>query len=202
MLGTPRFASPEAAVGRRVDTRADLYAVALVLYLMLAGRGPFDHHSGAASVMAAHILDDPVPPSQYAAEPIPYPLDKAVLRGLRKAPDERFQSANAFQAELERTIALLRQPLGWVETTVFPPAPPALDAAPQERSGGAVLEDTSRDGTTFQLPTAVMADRSLKALTPTFRPAAGRLPSFVVPFVLGMALAGAIAAGVALLVGR
>jgi len=125
MMGTPRFASPEAAVGQRVDTRADVYAAALMLYLMLAGRGPFDHRAGAASVMAAHVSDDPAPPSKYAVEPVPYPLDKAVLRGLRKNPAARFQSAADFQSELEGTVALLRKPLGWVETTLFPPDKPS-----------------------------------------------------------------------------
>ena len=198
MLGTPRFASPEAAVGHRVDTRADLYGAALVLYLMLAGRGPFDHHAGAASVMAAHIRDDPAPPSDYAVEPIPYPLDQVVLRGLRKAPNERFQTASEFKTELESTVALLRKPLGWVETTVFPPEKPTA-ASPADTG---LLDDTSRDGTTFQMHALAPADAD-SAPQAVARAAPGVRPRpFVVPFVLGMLLAGLIATGIALVAGR
>jgi eukaryotic-like serine/threonine-protein kinase len=193
MMGTPRFASPEAAVGQRVDIRADVYAAALMLYLMLAGRGPFDHHARAASVMAAHVVHEPAPPSKYATDPVPYPLDNAVLRGLRKDPSERFQSAVEFQTELEGTVALLRKPLGWVETTLFPPDKPS---APKNATPlpplAAVLDDTSRDGTTFQMPAkpAPLADPASVQIDQ--RPS--KLPASLVPFVLGMVVAGLIAA--------
>ncbi len=195
MMGTPRFASPEAAVGQRVDTRADVYAAALMLYLMLAGRGPFDHRAGAASVMAAHVSDDPAPPSKYAAEPVPYPLDKAVLRGLRKNPAERFQSAGDFQSELEGTVALLRKPLGWVETTLFPPDRPS---APTHNAPvppiAAVLDDTSQDGTTFQMPAKPVAVAAPAAPSERVEQRPRRLPASLIPFVLGMVVAGLIAA--------
>jgi eukaryotic-like serine/threonine-protein kinase len=196
MMGTPRFASPEAAVGQRVDTRADLYAASLMLYLMLAGRGPFDHHAGAASVMAAHVRDDPAPPSQYADEPVPYPLDKAVLRGLRKVPAERFQSAVEFKQELEGTVALLRKPLGWIETTLFSqgkPLPPSAKASPI-LAVASVVDDTSRDGTTFQMPAATASHAAPApdaALTAT---SSGKLPPpFFVPFLLGILFAALVA---------
>jgi serine/threonine-protein kinase len=82
-----------------VDARADLYTAGLILYILLAGRGPFDHHEGQL-VLAAHAVEEPKPPSHHAPQSIPEALDRVVLRALRKDPDERFQTAEAFQRAL------------------------------------------------------------------------------------------------------
>jgi len=106
VLGSPRYLSPEAALGRRgIDHRADLYSLALVLYEMVAGRGPFDHLEN--DFLTAHSVEDPAPPSQYAKRPIPAELDALILRGLRKNPAERYQTAQEFQRELELLWKLL-----------------------------------------------------------------------------------------------
>jgi eukaryotic-like serine/threonine-protein kinase len=120
VLGTPRYLSPEAALGRRgVDHRADLYALALVLYEMVAGRGPFEHLKH--DFLTAHSVEDPLPPSHYAKRPIPPELDAVILRGLCKDPEERYQTVKEFQLELERLWKLLTNSQG-LETTVFAPA--------------------------------------------------------------------------------
>jgi serine/threonine-protein kinase len=121
VVGTPRFVSPEGAEGRPVDARADLYALGLVLYAMLVGRGPFDHLEGDHVLIAAHVAEEPEPPSRFAREPLPPELDRAVLKALSKDPDQRFQSAEEFQGFLEHVSELLRRPQGWLETTVFRP---------------------------------------------------------------------------------
>lgn len=100
VIGTPRFLSPEAAAGERVDTRADLYGAGLVLYGMIAGRGPFDHVEGNG-LLAAHAVDAPEPPSAHAGYPIPAALDHVVLRTLAKDPAARFQTAAELRAALE-----------------------------------------------------------------------------------------------------
>jgi serine/threonine protein kinase len=102
-----------------VDERADLYATALVLYVMLAGRGPFDHAKGERKLLAAHRSEKPTPPSAHARDPIPAELDEIVLRVLEKNPGARFQSAVELKRNLERVGALLAEPVGWLETTAF-----------------------------------------------------------------------------------
>ena len=119
IVGTPQYISPEGAVGARVDGRADIYAAALVLYLMLAGRGPFDHVSGDALLLVAHAAEDAAPPSQYASEPVPPELDNALLRALCKDPADRFQTAVELRAELERVAELLQHTQGWLQTSAF-----------------------------------------------------------------------------------
>ncbi|HWZ87507.1 MAG TPA: serine/threonine-protein kinase, partial [Polyangiaceae bacterium] len=116
VLGTPRYLSPEAALGKRVDHRADLYALALVFYELVAGRGPFDDSAG--DYLTAHTLEDPEPPSRHAKQPVPAEVDAAILRGLLKNPEERYQSAQEFQREVERLWGLIQNSQA-LETTVF-----------------------------------------------------------------------------------
>ena len=90
IVGSPRFVSPEGAAGRKVDARADIYSVGLVMYVMLAGRGPFD------SLRHAPIE----PPSRFAGPEVTGELDAAVLRAIEQEPDARYQSAGEFLAAL------------------------------------------------------------------------------------------------------
>jgi serine/threonine-protein kinase len=117
VMGTPRFLSPEGALGHRVDEASDIYGAALVLYTMLAGRGPFDHAGSRGAMLAAHATEIPAPPSAYATEPVPAELDALLLNALQKNPRARPQSARALREHLERLTALLAQPTGWLETT-------------------------------------------------------------------------------------
>jgi serine/threonine-protein kinase len=157
IVGTPRFLSPEGALGQRVDARADLYGAALVLYTMLAGRGPFDHVHGDRAVMEAHAKETPAPPSQQTEDPVPAELDALLLRALSKDPNDRFANARAFRDELESIASGLARPAGWLDTTGHyrgtapvtieqePAAAPsrlpqesmALQAAPPPRDGAA-----------------------------------------------------------------
>lgn len=99
-IGTPRFFSPEQADGVPVDARADIYSVGMVLYVLLAGQGPFDHYKAASAMILAHMTEAPTPPSLYTANRLPPELDRAVLKALAKKPDDRFASARAFSEEL------------------------------------------------------------------------------------------------------
>ena len=109
VVGALRYVSPEGALARRVDHRADLYSAALVLYFALAGRGPFDHIQSALLLLSAHVAEEPEPPSRYSRAVVPAELDHAVLRALRKAPEERFQSADELRQQLEQIMAQLRR---------------------------------------------------------------------------------------------
>lgn len=150
VIGTPRFTSPEGAAGERVDERADLYAAGLVLYSMLAGRGPFDHVSGARALLAAHRSETPRPPSAYSDSPVPAELDALVLAALAKDPRARIQTARDFGLELTRLVEHLAEPVGWLETTTFdanavaPSSTPAEAAVP---AAGAKKHRSRRLGT-------------------------------------------------------
>lgn len=94
IVGSPRFMSPEGARGQRVDARADIFSVGLVLYTMLVGETPFDR--------GARVVE---PPSWHVEAEIPDALDVAVLRALREDPAERYQTAEEFIAALQPLLA-------------------------------------------------------------------------------------------------
>lgn len=100
IVGTPRFLSPEAALGKAVDQRADVYSAGVVLYMLLCGRGPWDDASSHASVFSAQANQAPTPPSQFARKAISPDLESIILTAMSKDPDERFQTARAFEVAL------------------------------------------------------------------------------------------------------
>jgi eukaryotic-like serine/threonine-protein kinase len=100
-LGTPRTMAPEQYADQNVDGRADLYALGLVLYELLTGRGPFDDVSGLEALRYAHCHRKPAPPSELAPQFIPPEIDALVLRALAKSPEDRFASAEHMAAEIQ-----------------------------------------------------------------------------------------------------
>ncbi|WP_437732368.1 serine/threonine-protein kinase [Sorangium sp. So ce1335] len=107
LVGTPRYLSPEQACGLAVDARTDVYAAGVVLYTLLAGRGPFEHVRPVHELLRAHASEVPAPPSRHAPRPVPPELDRAVMRALEKHPELRFPDATAFAVELSRIAAVL-----------------------------------------------------------------------------------------------
>jgi serine/threonine protein kinase len=100
VFGSARYISPEAAAGETVDERADLYAVGVILYQMLAGRPPFDD-SSAVSLLMRHV-NDPPPPllEQPGATDVPATIAAVVMQSLKKDPSHRFDDATAMRAAL------------------------------------------------------------------------------------------------------
>jgi len=107
IVGTPRFLSPEAASGKAVDQRADVYSASVVLYMLLCGRGPWDDASSHASVFEAQVKRAPPLPSVFAHSAIDTDLESIILTALSIEPDERFQSAKAFDAALASIVEKL-----------------------------------------------------------------------------------------------
>lgn len=151
VLGSPRFLCPEGANGATLDERSDLYGAALVLYAMLAGRGPFDHVSGDEAVMRAHAQMPPEPPSRYAREAIPVELDALLLRALDKDPNARFSDATEFRMELERLSAIYVNPLAELKQL----EQDARDASVKSDRGSTPLASSSRKLTPKVLVLAV-----------------------------------------------
>jgi serine/threonine-protein kinase len=99
ILGTPLFMSPEqAARGREVDERSDIYSVGAVAYYLLTGRPPFEGADGL-SVLIAHARDPVTPPSRVRPG-IPKDLERVVMLCLAKDPAERYPDA----ASLDRAL--------------------------------------------------------------------------------------------------
>jgi len=103
VLGTMGYMSPEQVRGVAADHRADIFALGVVLYEMLAGRRAFGGDT-AVDVMSAILKEDP-PELPMAARGIPPALARVVARCLEKNPGSRFQSARDLAFALEALSA-------------------------------------------------------------------------------------------------
>jgi eukaryotic-like serine/threonine-protein kinase len=108
IVGTPAYMAPEQVLGAAdVSDRADVYAVGVVLFRLLAGRPPFDIESPRETMMS-RLLDDP--PSVRAFQPlVPEPLAQLIDRCLAREPGERPPAA-------ELSVQLAR----WADTAGAP----------------------------------------------------------------------------------
>ena len=99
-MGTPSYMSPEQVEGEReVDSRADQYSLACLLYELLAGQPPFTGPT-AGAVLARQILD-PVPPLTTLRPSVPGPVRRAIERALSKVPADRFGTVIEFLDALQ-----------------------------------------------------------------------------------------------------
>ncbi|HEY5927103.1 MAG TPA: serine/threonine-protein kinase [Kofleriaceae bacterium] len=102
VFGTPAYMAPEQALGRLVDGRADLYAVATILFEMLTGRVPFDH---ADPMMQMKMqVKAPPPRLDMLAKKAPWCTPQLVAlidAALAKDPEHRFPSTQVMMAALE-----------------------------------------------------------------------------------------------------
>ena len=101
-MGTAHFMSPEQCRGEGVDHRTDIYAMGVILYLMFAGRLPFEGRS-FIEVLTQQITTTPASPAVYRS--MPEAMEQLILTCLEKDPARRPQSAQA----LGQAIALALQ---------------------------------------------------------------------------------------------
>lgn len=102
IVGTAQYLSPEQARGTDVDQRSDLYSLGIVLYELLTGTLPFNGDTPVEIAMK-HLSMIPEPPSAKRPD-VPRDLDLIVTRALAKDPDDRYQSAEEMDADLERFL--------------------------------------------------------------------------------------------------
>jgi serine/threonine-protein kinase len=103
--GTPGYLAPELAAGglAQASRAADVYALGAVLYECLTGRPPADGPTFWEALRRA-VEHDPVPPSDLRAD-LPPGLDTVCRVALAKSPADRYPSAAAFIADLDRVSA-------------------------------------------------------------------------------------------------
>lgn len=102
ILGSPRYMAPEQASGdRAIDGRSDLYALALVGYELYSG-APVVQSGTVASMLVKHLTETPVPLSEKTGE-VQAHVALAIDHGLRKNPDERWQTGRAFAEAIAGT---------------------------------------------------------------------------------------------------
>src|ERR1041385_5652317 len=101
--GTATYAAPEQARGDRVDKRADIFSLGVLLYEMLTGTWPF---RGKTTIDVRHAVlhDAPRPVRELRSSPIPPRLQQTVDRALSNEPKDRFQNMEALRNELRQVL--------------------------------------------------------------------------------------------------
>jgi serine/threonine protein kinase len=171
IVGTAEYMSPEQINGKPVDARTDVYALGVVLFQMLAGEVPF-HSTTVQGLLYQHIYS-PTPPLQEINPYVPEIVAQITAQAMAKAPEGRFQSAEAMAQALETSNQFASNQLSSSPPSYYGPQlpPPYATAAanPQQPSNyGMTPPYTSSPRITN--PTGVSLSK------PAFQPGVGRVP--------------------------
>jgi len=107
----PKHAAPEQIRGEPASFSTDIYALGVVLYELLGGRAPYVLMTREGRELEDAILhQDPPGPSRITKDPraaaaMRGPLDAIVLKALAKEPAQRYETAAAFAADLDRYLS-------------------------------------------------------------------------------------------------
>jgi tRNA A-37 threonylcarbamoyl transferase component Bud32 len=104
LVGTPEYMPPEQPQGRPVDARSDVYSAASVFYFMLTGRSPFGSRD-LLKMLDAILYETPPPIGDDQA---PEAVRRVLMRGLAKAPNDRYQQCAEMMEDLARVRSGLK----------------------------------------------------------------------------------------------
>ncbi len=118
LIGTPRYMSPEQVHGGRIDPRADIYSVGIILYELLVGSPPFI--SGDIAYQQVNVI----PPRPHdISSVIPEEVDELIMKCLEKNPSDRYQTAMELKNALDTALKTLGGYRADVSTHGDSPAP-------------------------------------------------------------------------------
>lgn len=159
VMGTATYFSPEQAQGIKVDARSDLYSLGVVMYEMLTGQPPFTGET-PVSIAYKHVQEPVVPVSQKGIE-IPRALAAITMKLLSKNPDNRYPTAEALLADLDR----FRQ--GQAIAAAAATTPPAGAVAPPMQQTTAMPAQSAPSGNVRH---GAVAQQQGARVVPTYTP--------------------------------
>ena len=101
IMGTPLYMAPEQVAGEEVDHRADLYALGLILYELMAGLTPFPDQSTTEILFTRASREAPSIAESFPDLGIPPRLDAVLAKALQRRREDRYQGAEEMLADLE-----------------------------------------------------------------------------------------------------
>lgn len=111
-VGTVPYMAPEQIRGEPASVRSDLFAVAIMLYEALTGKHPFEGE-GLLAIRENLLRCEPASPALFRPD-LPRPLVEVVERSLQRDPENRWDTAVAFQKALREAFA--ESPRRWNES--------------------------------------------------------------------------------------
>jgi serine/threonine protein kinase len=102
IMGTPEYMAPEQVSGKKVDERADIYSLGIILYELFTGRVPFSGDS-AIAVGFKQLKEDPPPPRDINPQLLPE-VEAILLKALQKDPANRYGSVTALRTALQEAV--------------------------------------------------------------------------------------------------
>jgi serine/threonine-protein kinase len=133
MMGTAKYLSPEQVRGKKLDGRADLYSLGLVLYECLAGRVPFLGETDTDTALA-RLNRDPTDLARLRPT-LPYGLAELIHRLLARRPMDRFATGSEVRVALTRVATRVDDPT-FSGTPSSQPASPSAAGVPARRPTG------------------------------------------------------------------
>jgi len=105
VIGSPKYMAPEQILGKKVDQRADIYSLGVILYEMLAGQPPYSRGDHMA-VMYQHVQGKAEPLDKLNPK-LPKSLISVVEHAMAVDKTKRYPAMDLFRAALERELAAL-----------------------------------------------------------------------------------------------
>ncbi len=102
VIGSPKYMAPEQILGKKVDERADVYSLGVLLYEMLTGEPPY-HRGDHMAVMYQHVQGKAKPPIEVNTA-IPPGLSEIVMKSMAVDKTRRFQTMDELRSALERYL--------------------------------------------------------------------------------------------------
>jgi serine/threonine-protein kinase len=166
--GTLAYMAPEQLLGEATDSRADLYALGVVLYEMMTGMRPF--RAPLATALTNEILHARVPPPRSVEPTLSSRAEAIVMRAIEREPARRYQTAGEMIGELRRLAAP-----GPAELDATAPVSQSVPARritsivvlPLENLSGDAEQEFFADGMTEELISCLAQVRALRVISRT-----------------------------------
>jgi len=157
ILGTPTYMAPEQFDGS-AGPESDQYALAVMVYYLLAGRPPFT--GDPIHLLSQHLNSDP-PPIRTFVPTLPAGIEQVLTRALAKKPSERYPSVSAFAEDFTQHMHEI-QP----KASRTLAAPPLFSLPAQNGAlGGSSQQALSQQSVAPQTPQPITVDKTVAAFS-------------------------------------
>ncbi len=164
-VGTPAYMAPEQGQGLKVDQRADIYSLGIILYEMVTGQVPYEAETPMA-VVVKHITE-PLPLPRALNSDLPESVERIIMKALAKNPADRYETAGKMAVALRKAIA-------------------GMDTAVSGVVSSPLVGPAGVAGTTVEAPTVLDDEGATQVVSPPVTPPAPsrkRFPIWLVAVV-------------------